>query len=71
MSLTDEVHWSLFDFSIATLFLSSLSLTIEITLTKVKPAFHRLIALTIISAIYFILWIEISVGAFGSPVAGN
>lgn len=71
MQFTNEVNWSLIDFVMAGILLFGTSLVIELVLRKVKSTKHRLLISGIILLLLFLLWAELAVGIFGSPIAGN
>ena len=71
MQFTNEVNWSLMDFIMAGILLFGTSLVIELVLRKVKSTKHRLLISGIILLLLFLLWAELAVGIFGSPLAGN
>lgn len=71
MQFTNQVNWSLFDFIVAGILLFGTVLAIEIVLQKVKSRKNRIIIAGIIIILLLLLWIELAVGVFGSPMAGN
>lgn len=71
MQFTNEVNWTLGDFLIAGILLLGTGLTIELILRKVSKKQNRIVLSTIIIAILLLIWIELAVGIFGSPLAGS
>lgn len=71
MQFTDEVNWSVMDFVMAGMLIFGTSLVIEFVLRKVKSTKHRILISGIILLLLFLLWAELAVGIFGSPIAGN
>jgi len=71
MQFTKEVNWSIMDFVMAGVFLFGTSLLIEFVLRKVKSTKHRLLISGIILLLLFLLWAELAVGIFGTPMAGS
>jgi uncharacterized membrane protein len=71
MQFTAEVKWSIFDFVIAGVLLFGASFAIEFVLRTVKKFEHRLILCAVVLAGLVILWLELAVGIFGSPIAGS
>jgi len=71
MQFTQEVNWTLFDFSIAAILLFGTGITIELVLRKFNPLKTRLFICAILLALLALIWIELAVGIFGSPFAGN
>lgn len=68
---TPEVNWSFSDFAAMGLLLLLTGLTIEMMLRKVKSITGRFILFTVILATFFLIWIELAVGLFGTPFAGS
>ncbi|OLY93556.1 hypothetical protein SAMN05444008_108148 [Cnuella takakiae] len=71
MQFTAEVNWSAFDFIVAAVLLFGTGLLIELVLRVVKKRNHRIIICLGILAALFLLWVELAVGIFGSPIAGS
>ncbi|MCX2574823.1 hypothetical protein [Pedobacter sandarakinus] len=71
MQFTAEVKWTLSDFFIAALLLLSSGFAIVFVLNKVKTGKMRTILLMIILLALFLIWAELAVGVFDSPLAGN
>lgn len=71
MQFTDSVNWSLSDFVVMGLLLSGTGLLCEFTLRKVKTTKNRIIICLIIILIFILIWAELAVGIFGSPIAGS
>lgn len=71
MQFTNEVNWSLFDFVVAGILLLGTGLTIELVLRKVKQTRHRILLCAAIILALLVVWVELAVGIFGTPFAGN
>lgn len=71
MQFSNEVNWSIMDFLVAGVLLFGTGLTIEFVLRKVKTRKNRILICGIILLLLLLLWIELAVGLFGSPIAGN
>jgi peptidoglycan/LPS O-acetylase OafA/YrhL len=71
MQFSNEVNWSIMDFVIAGVLLFGTGLTIQFVLRKVKTRKNRILICGIIILLLLLLWIELAVGLFGSPIAGN
>lgn len=69
MQFTNEVNWEITDFIIAGILLFGAGFLIEIVLTKSKK-YKTLLFVTII-VLLLLIWIEMAVGLFGSPIAGS
>ena len=71
MQFTDSVNWSFLDFLIAGFLLLSSGFLSELVIRKVKVTrFRNLIVFAIILAL-LLIWAEMAVGIFGTPIAGN
>jgi hypothetical protein len=70
MRFTDEVSWTLFDFAVAGGLLLSAGLTFEFVARRTGSRRSRVIAGVAIFAVLVIVWLELAVGIFGSPLAG-
>jgi peptidoglycan/LPS O-acetylase OafA/YrhL len=71
MQFTNEVNWNLFDFIAAAVLLLSTGLLCEFVLRKVKNNTHRIIICFAILFLLLLIWAELAVGIFGSPIAGH
>ena len=71
MQFTTEVDWSLFDFVLMGVLLTGTGLLSELAIRKIKTNPQRLIVLGVILLTFFLIWVELAVGIFGSPFAGS
>lgn len=71
MQFSKEVNWSGFDFLVASILLILFGLAIELILKNIKNLDKRIIFLGILIIAFFLLWAELAVGVFGSPIAGS
>src|SRR3954471_3455453 len=71
MQFTDEVNWSLFDFIVAGALLFGTGLLCELVMRKVKRIKYRITICAVILVALLLIWIELAVGIFGTPLAGN
>jgi len=71
MQFTGEVNWSWLDFAVAAVLLTGTGLAIFFILTKVtRPAFRILLTISAL-LLLLLVWAELAVGIFGSPLAGS
>ena len=68
--LSDEVTWSVYDFLIGGGLIFVFA-AIEIILWNKLKNQHRLFVVLFVLLVFLILWAEIAVGLFGSPLAGS
>lgn len=71
MQFTKGVTWSVMDFVVAGILLLGTGLAIEFVLRKVKNSKHRIIICILILLALLLLWLELAVGLFGTPIAGD
>ncbi|GAB2539821.1 hypothetical protein [Spirosoma aerophilum] len=71
MQFTNEVNWSLFDFIVAAVLLLGTGLLVEFVLRTVKRSDYRIAICGVILVMLALIWIELAVGIFGSPLAGS
>ena len=71
MQFTEEVKWTLNDFIIAGGLLFGTGIAIEVTLRKLKKDTSRVMVLAAVLILFLMIWAEMAVGIFGSPIAGS
>ena len=71
MQFTDEVDWSLGDFMVAGLMLGGFALFYEVFKSLVPSQKSRNYFIVLLVLIFLLLWAEMAVGIFGSPIAGS
>lgn len=71
MQFTNKVNWTLSDFVIAGGLLLFTGLLIEFVLRKVTKTKNRILLTLGILLLLLVLWAEMAVGIFGSPIAGS
>lgn len=71
MQFTKEVNWTISDFLVMGILLFTTVFTIGFVLKKVKTLKSRLILIVGIVVLLALVWAELAVGIFGSPLAGS
>ena len=71
MQITPEVNWSGMDFLIAGFLLLTTGLFISFLANQSLPRIPRLLVICVVLIIALLLWAELAVGIFGSPIAGS
>lgn len=71
MQFTDEVSWTIFDFIVMGILLLSTGFLCELTIKKVTKVKHRILLCIVILAAFLIIWAELAVGIFGTPLSGQ
>ena len=69
--LTNSVEWSVLDFLLMASLLLALGIGIELTAINFKQFNTRIVIISFIVLIFLMIWVELAVGAFNSPFAGN
>ncbi len=64
-------NWRREDFVLFGIVLFITGLVIGCMLKMVKKPAHRIIGLSILGLVFLVLWAEMAVGLFGSPIAGS
>lgn len=71
MFLNTEVNWSLADFVLAGILLYGVGLLVVFIKLKVRKRNWRIGLLAVVFMLLLLLWMELAVGLFGSPIAGS
>jgi len=71
MQFTDEVNWALFDFIVAGVLLLATGLMCELVIRKVNKIALRIVICFAILAALLLIWAELAVGIFGTPLGGT
>ena len=71
MQFTEEVKWGAFDFVIAGILLVSTGIACEMMLRRFRKTSQRIAAIMFVLFVCFLVWAELAVGIFGSPIAGS
>jgi len=71
MQFTAEVNWTLSDFVIAGGLLLGTAFFCELAWRKLKDKSYRTLVLLGLVLLFFLIWAELAVGIFGSPLAGS
>jgi uncharacterized membrane protein len=71
MFVSDQVNWSPFDFLVMGLLLFSLGLAADAIFRKFKQLRSRLLFTALLLVVFLLIWIELAVGLFGTPLAGS
>lgn len=71
MQFINDVNWKLNDFIIAGVLLLGTGLACEFIIRKVKARKNRIALFVVAVAILLLIWAELAVGIFGTPLAGS
>lgn len=69
--ISKEINWSASDFLMAGILLFTTAFLINVVRSKIKKQSHRILICGFVLIIFALIWIELAVGIFGSPWAGN
>lgn len=71
MQFTNEVQWSLFDFMVAGALVFGTGFLIELIIRNVNKKRNRILMTIVAIAALVLVWLEMAVGIFGTPIAGS
>lgn len=71
MQFTTEVQWELLDFVIAAAILISVGMFIAFVMNQPVLQKYRWFIISAVVLVFVLLWMELAVGLFGSPIAGS
>ena len=71
MHYSDEVHWTLIDFAIMGVLLLVVGMWTQRVVKRVKSFPRRATYILFVILLFLLVWAELAVGIFGSPLAGN
>lgn len=69
--LMKDLNWSIFDFIVATVILFATAFLVNLVVLSNKTFITKVLISFVILLIVCLVWIELAVGIFGSPFAGN
>ncbi len=69
--VSTAVNWSWFDFMVMGSLLLGLGLSTSFVLKKFKQSPNRLSYILAVIIVFLLIWAELAVGVFGSPLAGH
>lgn len=70
MLFVDEMKWNLFDFLVLGILVFSTGLIYELVATRVNSKYKVAVGILLVTAM-LLVFAELAVGLFGSPIAGN
>ena len=71
MQYSSEVNWSYYDFLTMGLILFTFGLIVNVIIDKIKSLYKRLIIILILTLLFFLVWAELGVGIFNTPISGS
>ncbi len=71
MQFTNQILWSPLDFVIMGVLLLLVGIGFKLVLKQSKNRLKTVLFIVSIAVLFLLIWIELAVGIFGSPFAGN
>lgn len=71
MQLTDTIQWSVLDFVVMGILLLGLGSGIQWVSGKIQTPRKKQVYVGLLILTFLLVWAELAVGIFGTPVAGN
>ena len=71
MQFTEEVNWSMLDFMVAGVLVLGAGLMFDLVIRKVKNIKHRAVVHAALVIAFLLIWAELAVGIFGTPLGGQ
>lgn len=71
MQLTDTIQWSVLDFVVMGILLLGLGFGIQWVSGKIQSPWKKQVYVGLMILTFLLVWAELAVGIFGTPVAGN
>lgn len=69
--VSNEVNWSFFDFIVMGILILSMSFGIKQVVMTTKNTNYRVLIIGMILLVFILIWVELAVGIFDTPFAGN
>jgi asparagine N-glycosylation enzyme membrane subunit Stt3 len=71
MQFTNEVNWTPFDFIVAGVLLLGTGLIFDFAIRKIKNIKYRIAFSVALLVALLLIWAELAVGIFGTPLSGS
>ena len=71
MQFTNEVNWTFFDFIVAGVLIGGTGFLCELVIHKVRKKTYRIAICAGLVLVLILIWVELAVGIFGTPLAGS
>lgn len=68
---SNQVNWSLFDFIVMGFLLGLTGLSIHFIIEKLRNKTFKIVTIIFALIIFLVIWVELAVGVFGSPITGS
>jgi len=71
MQFIDQVNWFPFDFVVAGTLLLGTGLIFDLVIRQIKNIKYRIAIAFTLLIVLFLIWTELAVGIFGTPLSGD
>jgi len=71
MQFTTEVSWTVLDFVVAAILLLGTGFMCELVIRKTNKIKYRIAICVVLLAALLLIWAELAVGIFGTPLSGH
>lgn len=71
MQFTNEVNWTLSDFVVAGVLLFGTGLLCELVMSKIASIKNRIAICVALLLLLILVWVELAVGIFATPLSGQ
>ena len=68
---SNQVNWSLFDFIVMGFLLGLTGISIHFIIEKIRNKTFKIVTIIFVLIIFLMIWVELAVGVFGSPITGS
>ena len=68
---SNQVNWSLLDFIVMGFLLGLTGLSIHFIIEKLRNKTFKIVTIIFALIIFLMIWVELAVGVFGSPITGS
>ena len=68
---SNQVNWSLFDFIVMGFLLGLTGISIHFIIEKIRNKTFKIVTIIFALIIFLMIWVELAVGVFGSPITGS
>lgn len=71
MQFTHEVNWTFIDFVVAGVLLMGTGFLLDLIIRKTNKISYRIALIVMLLIVFLLIWAELAVGIFGTPISGQ
>jgi uncharacterized membrane protein YfcA len=71
MQFTDAIQWGPVDFLVAAILIFGAGIALDLIIRKVRKTQYRVLISVALILVVLLIWAELAVGIFGTPLSGN